>query len=160
MIPSPAPQKSAGPVPVVPPPVQSMAPSPGPQQSAGPVPVAPPPAIPPPAGSLPVAPPPAIPTSVAPPPVVPPPVVPPPVNPPSVVPPPAVPPPVVPPPANSVSPTLTSVQTPGGTPATATVKGPASAQPTYVQSDAAERNVGILAGAMIVMLSFFFTFMV
>lgn len=35
--------------------------------------------------------------------------------------------------------------------------GPGPAQPTYVQSEASERNVGILAAAMIVMVSFFFT---
>lgn len=34
---------------------------------------------------------------------------------------------------------------------------PVPAQPTYVQSDAPERNSGIVAGAMIVVLSFFFT---
>ncbi|KAI3394007.1 hypothetical protein diail_3323 [Diaporthe ilicicola] len=61
-------------------------------------------------------------------------------------------------PAGPVPTTLTGAAPPGA-PATDTGKGPGPAQPTYVQSDASERNVGIFAGVMIVFVSFFFSVM-
>ncbi|POS81006.1 hypothetical protein DHEL01_v200579 [Diaporthe helianthi] len=160
-------KQSSAPVPVIPPPVVPLPPvassqaisappaaMPPPVASSKPVsapvmlpPVVPPPVMPPPAVPPPAIPPPAMPASAMPPPAMPPPV----------MPPPAVPPPAVPPPVAAIPPPPTSGSAPTGKPGVATSKGPVSAQPTYVQSDAPETSVGILAGVMIVMLSLFFT---